>query len=481
MKLSALIDRIRREVEVASLPNDDPILGGLAVDSREVAPGSLYFAYPGVSADGHDFVNAAVAAGAVAVVAERPLATTVPVVRVADARRAAECAAEEWYHNPAAKLNVAAVTGTNGKSTTTTMLRHLLGTLGMSGSIGTLGAYDGAGERVPSQAGTLTTPGPVDLQRTFRAMVDRGVKWVTMEASSHALDQHRLDRIRFEAAVFTNLTREHLDYHSGMDAYRAAKLGLAKLVTADGTLSVNHDDPAWMPLRDDPRAITWGRDSDAGVRIADIRLTTGGSNFRLAGRFGDAIVRIPQPGEWNISNAVAAAVVALALGVELGVVVERLADSPQVPGRMELLASAPCHVFRDYAHTPDAMQRLLATFREIASGRIILVFGCGGDRDRGKRSEMGEIAAAGADLTILTTDNPRSEDPGRIIDDITLRMPPGSYRRVLDREEAIGQAITEAGPQDTVILAGKGHETYQHIGAEKLPFDEKAIVERLVG
>ncbi len=481
MNLQTMMDLLRPHGLVVSAPEVDPVVGGLAVDSRDVTPGAVFFAYAGVVADGHDFVGQAVLRGAGAIVAERRVSTTIPLVIVTDARAAAEIIATAWYHDPARSLRLFGVTGTNGKTTTTAMVRHLLQHDATVGSIGTLGAWDGVGEAVPSMAGTLTTPGPVDLQRTFRAMVDRGVRTIVMEASSHALDQHRLDRLSLTGAVFTNVTREHLDYHPTMEHYLAAKLRLATLVGPTGVLSVNADDPAWQSLGRDPRSVTWGRHGDAAVRLAGLETAPAESVFRIEGRFGTANVTIPQPGEWNVSNALAAAALVLGLGQSLAEVVERLADSPQVPGRMELLATTPCRVFRDYAHTPDAMERLLATLRTITPGRILLVFGCGGNRDRGKRPVMGALAARGADLTILTTDNPRHEDPDRIIDDIVEQMPARSYRRVLDRTEAIATALDIAGPDDTVILAGKGHETYQHIGDIKHPFDEKAIVRALLG
>ncbi len=481
MNLQALVDLLRPVGLLLSAPDGDPVIGGLSVDSRDIVPGALFFAIPGVTADGHDYISAAVAAGAGAVVAERSVSTSVPVVIVRDARRAAELLAAAWYHHPARALQVVGITGTNGKTTTTGLVRHLLDTGGDAGSIGTLGAYDGAGERVPSTAGTLTTPGPLDLQRTLRSMVDRGVRWIAMEASSHALHQHRLDAIEFAGGVFTNLTREHLDYHPTMDEYRDAKLRLATLVRSDGVLSCNADDPAWASLAGDPRTVSWGFTSNAAVQVRDVHYLTAGSRFTLDGRFGRAEVGLPLPGDFNVANAAAAAALALGLGRPLDEVVARLEQAPQVPGRMERIVDAPFHVLRDYAHTPDAVERLLRTLRAITPGRIILVFGCGGDRDRGKRGIMGELAAAGADLTILTSDNPRSEDPDRIIDDIVERMPAKSYQRELDRYVAIASALGQARPGDTVILMGKGHETYQHVGTVKEPFDEKAIVLGLMG
>lgn len=481
MNLQALVDLLRPHGLLTATPDADPVIGGLTVDSREVTPGALFLALPGTMADGHDFVGAAVAAGAGAVLVERPVSTTVPTVVVRDARRAAEILAAAWYHHPLKSLEVIGITGTNGKTTTTALVRHLLGAAGDAGSIGTLGAYDAAGERIASTAGVLTTPGPLDLQRTFRGMADRGVRWVAMEASSHALHQGRLDGVAFAGGVFTNLTREHLDYHETMEAYLEAKLRLATLVRPDGPLSVNADDPAWASLRSDPRAVTWGHNADAALRIGEVHYLTAGSRVAVEGRFGAAEFALPLPGDFNVANALAAAALALGLGHPLDEVAARLEAAPQVPGRMERLLDAPFHVIRDYAHTPDAVQRLLATLRPITPGRIILVFGCGGDRDRGKRPIMGELAAAGADLTILTADNPRTEDPERIMDDIAERMPKGSYQREVDRYVAIATALGLAGPGDTVLLMGKGHETYQIVGTTKEPFDEREIVRALMG
>ena len=361
------------------------------------------------------------------------------------------------------------------------LLRHLLDTDGDAGSIGTIGAYDGRGRAVESTAGSLTTPGPVDLQATLRGLVDRGVKFVAMEASSHALAQRRLDAISFSGGVFTNLTRDHLDYHGNMDDYLGAKLRLASLVKGDGVLSVNADDPAWRGLDSDPRTITWGNSPDAALRINDLHALPGGSHFGIEGRFGKAEVQLPLPGDFNVSNAIAAAAIALGIGRSLEEVAARLATAPQVPGRMERIASAPFHVVRDYAHTPDALERLLATLRAITPGRILLVFGCGGDRDRGKRPQMGAIAARGADVVFLTSDNPRTEDPEAILDDIAAGMSAGSYQREADRHLAIATALGQARPGDVVVLAGKGHETYQVVGTERQPFDEREIVRGLMG
>ena len=476
-----LLAALRREDLLVASPAVLPELAGLTEDSRAVRPGMLYVALRGSQTDGHRFVPDAVRRGAAAVMVEASQQAEVPEIVVRDGRRAALAIARAWYGDPGAALRLIGVTGTNGKTTTTGLLRHLLNADGTAGSIGTLGAFDGAGAEVPSTAGSLTTPGAIDLQATLAALRDRGTRDVVMETSSHSLDQGRLDGLTFAAGVYTNLTRDHLDYHSTMERYLAAKLRLSSYLESSGLEVVNRDDPAWagMPPRE-PR-LTFGVDGDADVRAESLRLGADGSRFRLTGRFGDADVALPLLGDFNVANALAAAACALGLGLPLDGVVRRLNAAPQVPGRMERISDRPCVVLRDYAHTPDALERALATLRPLTSGRVIVVFGCGGDRDRGKRPIMGGIAAAGADLAIVTSDNPRTEDPDAIIRDIEEGMEGTPHLRVADRLAAIHAALAEARPDDTVLLAGKGHETYQVLGTEKVAFDERAIVRAATG
>ena len=480
MKLPLLVTALRRQDLIVSAPVDDLELDQVAVDSRQVKPGTLFVAVRGSVADGHKFIPQALASGASALVTELPVEAAVPVIVVRDGRRAAQVVAETWYDRPTRQMQLVGVTGTNGKTTTTAMMRHLLNRDHDAGSIGTLGAFDAAGEHVKSSAGSLTTPGPLDLQATFRGLYDRGVRHVAMETSSHALDQGRLDGLAFAAGIFSNLTHEHLDYHVTMTAYLAAKLRLADLVVSDGVLSVNADDPAWMSLRGDRRTIAWGVAPDADVFVADAVYSSSGTRFTMGGRFGTREVSIPFLGEFNVANAVSAATVALGLGEPIDDVVERLASAPQVPGRMELLADAPFTVVRDYAHTPDAYRRVFSMLRPLVPGKFFILFGCGGERDAAKRPIMGAIAAEFADRVIVTSDNPRREDPEKIIDDIVAGMPPGSYDRIFDREEAIAHTLKGARPGDTVLLVGKGHETYQVEGTNYRHFDEREIVKALL-
>lgn len=333
--LGALVDALKRADLLATAPASAPALTGLTDDSRKVGPGSLYVAIRGTQADGHDFAKAAVDAGAAALVVERPLGLGVPEIAVRDGRLAAIAVARAWYGDPARSMNLVAVTGTNGKTTTSNIVRHLFNADGSAGVIGTIGAFDGAGQAVPSTAGSLTTPGPIDLQATFAALRDRGVTTVAMETSSHALDQGRLDGLAFSAAIFTNLTREHLDYHRTMGHYFAAKAKLVGLLGTDGSAITNADDPAWDALPSVPpsRRVAFGLRPDADLRAEDVVTDAGGTSFRLRSRWGNADVRIPLIGDFNLSNVLGAAGAALALGRPLDEVVQRLANAPQVPGR----------------------------------------------------------------------------------------------------------------------------------------------------
>ena len=453
-----------------------PDILGVTEDSRRVEEGWLFCAIEGTVEDGHAYLPDAVSRGAAAVIVTRRTDLPVPQLVVDDARRATAIAAAEWFGRPADELELVGVTGTNGKSTTVGLIRHVLNRGGDTGSIGTLGAFDGRGASLYQEG--LTTPGPVQFQETLSRLRAAGVRRVAMEVSSHALDQGRIDEVSVLAAVFTNLTHEHLDYHASPTEYFRAKARLAGLVKEGGTLVVNADDPQWKALPTVPkgRRVTYGVHADATVGARRIELGPDGTTFEICVAGVPQPIRTPLLGEFNVSNTLAAAATAWSLGEPLEEIVARLADAPQIPGRMEPLVSDQFLILRDYAHTPDALRRAMAAARALTSTRLVVLFGCGGDRDRGKRAVMGKMAAAESDLAIVTSDNPRTEDPDRIIDDILEGMGGKAHMRITNRREAIERAVGLLRDGDCLLLAGKGHETYQVIGTERTPFDEREIV-----
>ena len=456
---------------------------GITDDSRLVRPGTLFVAVRGTERDGHDYLELAQRAGAVAAVVEQAsrVPANMPALIVRDGRRAAPIAAAAAYGWPARQLQLVGVTGTNGKTTTVNMLRHLLDApSGRSASIGTLGVLVGSAGDAVEGGGGLTTPGPVELQRVLRVLVDAGVARVAMEVSSHSLHQRRVDGVLFDVVVFTNLTRDHLDYHGTMEEYFRAKARLLDYLLPHGTVVYNLDEKAWAALHTDRRRVAFSeRVMTAEVHSEDVRFGPRGSEWTLALERERVPVRLPLIGDFNVMNALGAAAAAYALGTSTSQVAARLSSLPQVPGRLELLNESPA-VLRDYAHTPDALERALTAVRPFVRGRLIAVFGCGGDRDRGKRPVMGEIAERLADLAIVTSDNPRTEDPEAILDEIEQGMRGTNHERITDRLEAIQRALAIATSDDVILLAGKGHETYQVRGTTKYPFDEKEIVRSLM-
>jgi UDP-N-acetylmuramoyl-L-alanyl-D-glutamate--2,6-diaminopimelate ligase len=487
--LQEIIDALARAGALVDAPppagggSPLPEITGLTADARRIEPGMLFCAVHGAVLDGHTFVADAERRGAAAAVVETRQSVVIPQVLVRNGRRAAAIAAEAWYGRPAARLQMIGVTGTNGKTTSVILLQHVLSTLWPMGAIGTLGAFDPAGGTVESEAGNLTTPGPIDLQATLAALVARGARGVAMEVSSHSLDQGRVEGLIFRAAIFTNLTRDHLDYHETFDAYFAAKAKLAGYLADAGLAVINADDAAWARLPRTPRRITFSATSHpADVTARDVQVDSKGARFTLVTTQGRHPVELPLLGRFNVANALGVAACAVGLEVPARVAAEQLSTAPQVPGRMERIATDPCIILRDYAHTPDALERALETVREVTparGGRVIVVFGAGGDRDKGKRAPMGEIAVRLADVAIATSDNPRTEDPERILDDVEAGMTGKQHYRITDRRAAIAQAMELARQGDTILLAGKGHETYQVTGTTKEPFDEREIVRGL--
>jgi UDP-N-acetylmuramoyl-L-alanyl-D-glutamate--2,6-diaminopimelate ligase len=444
----------------------------VAFDSRHVAPGALFFCVRGASADGHDFAQEAIRSGAAALVVERWLDLDVAQILVPSVRQAMGPMSAVVLGEPARSMTIVGVTGTNGKTTVVHLLDAVFRAAGhRTGAIGTVGAHV-AGEPVPI---ARTTPEAPDLHRLLRRMRDAGVTMVAMEVSSHALDQGRVGGLRFDAAIFTNLSQDHLDHHGSMESYFAAK---ASLFTGDRAKHavVNLDD-AWGRRLLDVRVpvTTFGLDPAADVHAEDVRTEPDGLAFRVDGREVTSSLR----GGFNVSNCLAAIASSGLVGVSTDDAIRGLADAGQVSGRMEPVdAGQRFLVVVDYAHTPDSIRTVLAAARPLATGRVIVVFGCGGDRDRAKRFPMGAAATEGADLTVITTDNPRSEDPLDIITEVERGAAEGGGRYVVepDRHAAIRLALSHAHPGDVVVVAGKGHEAEQELADRSIPFDDRVVV-----
>jgi UDP-N-acetylmuramoyl-L-alanyl-D-glutamate--2,6-diaminopimelate ligase len=460
----------------------DVVVSGLTTDSRVIGAGALFCAIRGTSTDGHDFLDTAAqrqAAAALVLVPNPSVPLRQIVVR--DDRLAAAYAGAEFFADPWRELRLVGVTGTNGKTTTAALLRHLLGMDGPAASIGTLGVIGADGTVLPGTEG-LTTPGPIDFARWLRGLKAGGVQAVAMEVSSHALAQSRVAAARFDAAVFTNLTRDHLDYHGTLEEYRDAKLKLLDHLKPGGAAVLNADDPVWSRVAPAGRTVRFGIGSDADVRAEDVRLGPAGTTWSLRTPDGTARVDLPLLGTFNVANALGVSAALWALGWSAERIAGGLATLPQVPGRLERVPTpqgAPT-VLIDYAHTPDALQGALTAVRRFVRGRLVVVFGAGGDRDRGKRPEMGRVAAQGADLCVVTSDNPRTEDPDRIAQEIESGMGNAPRRRVIDRREAIRYALQNCSAEDIILLAGKGHETYQIWGTERREFDERIVVNEIM-
>lgn len=450
-------------------------VSGVGYRSDTTRRGDAFFCISGFRHDGHDFAADAVARGAAAVVCARQLPLAVPQAIVSDTRRALALGAARFYGDPTQSLDVVGITGTNGKTTTTYLLDSILRTAGRTtGLIGTVETRI-ADERLIS---TRTTPESADLQGLLARMAGLGVTAVSMEVSSHAIDLHRVDGVRFAVGAFTNLTQDHLDYHSTLEEYWAVK---SRLFTEFDMAErvVNLDDPRGADLAASTEARwTVGRSKAAIVRAADEQPGPTSTAFSLLTPAGTARLVLPLAGAYNVSNALVAAASALALGVSLADVAAGLEAAPQVPGRLERIdAGQPFSVLVDYAHTPDSLAKAIAAVREVTPGRVITVFGCGGDRDPQKRALMGEAAGVGSDEVIVTSDNPRSEDPVGIILAIEDGLKPtgASYAVEVDRRAGIRAALALAAPGDAVLIAGKGHEDYQIFADRTIHFDDREV------
>jgi UDP-N-acetylmuramoyl-L-alanyl-D-glutamate--2,6-diaminopimelate ligase len=469
-----------RLADVLDVPPElgDVEVTDLAYDDRAVAPGTLFFCVPGFTRDGHDFAADAVERGAAALVVERRLNLGVPEIQVRSVREAMAPAAARFYGDPTAQLAVAGVTGTNGKTTTAFLVRALLQAHGkQTGLLGTVTSVIG-GVEVPV---VRTTPEAIDLQRTFRKMLDGGDLACSMEVSSHALTLHRADAIHFAVAIFTNLTQDHLDFHATMEDYFLAKRRLFADASPEHAI-VNVDDRYGARLADElPGAATFAVDRDATFRAVDVHTGLDGSRFTVREPDGETRISSPLRGRFNVYNVLGAYAAAAALGVPRATAVDAIATAGLVPGRFQPIDEGQDFlVLVDYAHTPDSLENVLRAARELTQSRLHVVFGAGGDRDRGKRPLMGEIARRLADRVIVTSDNPRSEDPESIIEEILAGTGPDVEHNV-DRREAIDQAIAGAERGDVVVIAGKGHEQGQEFeGGRKLPFDDATVAREVL-
>ena len=467
----------------ASTAGTDSVCTGVTHDSREVTRGSIFVALRGLKADGRAFAAQAIAAGASAVVAEAPpdRPVDVPWIVVSDARAALASLANEYFAHPSREMRVVGITGTNGKTTTSYLVSAILEAAGgRSGLMGTV-AY-----RIGNQAieATRTTPEAPDVQRLMRQMVMAGCGACVMEVSSHALSLKRVDGVRFAAAIFTNLTRDHLDFHGSMEDYFTAKKRLFDMLPPDSPAVVNVDDPRGQMLAGAAHTpITYGLTRPADVSAGPLSYSVTGLEFDARTPWGMLHVRSRLVGRPNVYNILGAVAATAALEVPLSAIERGLADLSGLPGRFQVV-SAPqddVTVIVDYAHTDDALRNLLETARPLASRRVITVFGAGGERDRTKRPLMGMVAARLSDVVVITSDNPRSEDPGRIIEEVKrgaeaeARQSNASLETVVDRREAILSAVRQASTGDLVLLAGKGHEKYQELAGRREPFDDVAV------
>ncbi|HVQ60253.1 MAG TPA: UDP-N-acetylmuramoyl-L-alanyl-D-glutamate--2,6-diaminopimelate ligase [Solirubrobacterales bacterium] len=465
------LDELAAAVEGARIVGDPAVeVADLAYDSRKAGPGTLFFCVRGEKVDGHEFGTAVVEAGAVALVVEEELDVAVPQVLVADARAAMAPVAARFQGDPTAELRVVGVTGTNGKTTTVFLVREILEAAGIQcGLLGTVKQVVGGAE----EAVERTTPEAIDLQATFRRMLDAGDRACAMEVSSHAMALHRADAIHFEAALFTNLTQDHLDFHADMEDYFEAKRML--FAAESETRLVNVDDPYGRRLAGEFECVTFSAaGAEADYAVGDVSFNAGGARFTV----GDLELRTGLPGHFNVANALGAFAAARALGVGPETAAAGLARAARVPGRFEPIDEGQGFaVLVDYAHTPDSLENVLRAARRLTEGRLIAVFGAGGDRDRDKRPKMGRAGAELADLTVITSDNPRSEQPAAIIAEVAVGAEGAAELEIEeDRRAAIALALRQAAPGDTVVIAGKGHEQGQEFeGGRKIPFDDREV------
>ncbi len=479
MKLEQIIEKIPVKAVTGSL---DIEVESLCLDSRNVEGAGLFFALKGVDADGHSFIGPALENGAVAVIAERsfPATTSATWIQVKDSREAMGQISANFYGNPSLEMPVVGITGTNGKTTTAFLVHHLMqATLRRAGLLGTI-QYLIADRVVDAPH---TTPEAPDLQAMLREMRDEDCRAAVMEVSSHGLAQHRVTGVEFDVGVFTNLSQDHLDYHGTMERYfESKKLLFAQMQnnTVKKGLAVINGDDRWCDRLlkmgiGSLDVVTFGQTSGNDLQASNIKYGFNGTTFSLSYKDRQFLVTVPLIGLFNVYNVLAALAAADGIGLNLREAIKNIAECPQVPGRLELVAGRQMNyrVYVDYAHTPDALVNVLKTLKELEPQRIITVFGCGGDRDKVKRPKMGAAAEEGSDFSILTSDNPRTEDPERILRDAEAGLQSDRYEVIADRRDAIERAINMAEERDIVLIAGKGHEAYQEIDGVRHEFDDR--------
>ena len=480
MKLSTLVHHLE---SMGTYNLCDVEITGITNDSRKVRPGYLYVAIKGYKADGHNFIKKSLECGAQAIVSEEKLSldTSIPQIVVRNTRKALSSLSCCFYNNPSQKINVIGVTGTNGKTTTTFLTKSIIEKAGYeAGLIGTIN-YQIGEKMITAQE---TTPESVELQRLIAEMVEAKIKFAVMEVSSHSAIQHRIENIDFKTAVFTNITAEHLDYHKTISNYMNAKVELFKNLRKDSFAVLNADDEfsEYFADRTNAKILWYGIKNDADIKAEICRESTSDIMIKLKYSGKEIDMKMPFVGVHNVYNVLAAVASAISLGFELDVIKSGIETAPTVPGRLE---SVPCNrgfeVVVDYAHTPHALETVLQALRNLVKGRILLVFGCGGDRDKEKRPLMGRIADEKSDVFWLTNDNPRSEDPLNIIDGIKVGIKPGrSFHTQINRHKAIADALSEATDGDLVLVAGKGHEKYQIIKDTITPFDDREVIKAIL-
>jgi UDP-N-acetylmuramoyl-L-alanyl-D-glutamate--2,6-diaminopimelate ligase len=483
MKLHTLVSCLH---DFPKVPADNPEITSIEMDSRQVTEGSLFVCINGFTVDGHNFVKQAAAQGAAAIVAERPVEADIPVVLVKDTSRALAVLADYFYEQPTHKLHLIGITGTNGKTTTSHIINEIMREHGhKTGLIGTINMKIGDETFEVKN----TTPDSLTLQKTFHQMVEKNVTAAVMEVSSHALHLGRVHGCEYDVAVFTNLTQDHLDYHKTMDEYKHAKgllfaqLGNSYRYDRIKYAVLNHDDAASQDYKIATQAavVTYGIDTKSDIMATDIEMTSAGTSFTLVTPLDQVKITMKLIGKFNVYNVLAATAACLVSDVPLSTIVRVIQTMPGVSGRFEVVdAGQDFAVIVDYSHTPDSLENALQTIKQFAKGKIYCIVGCGGDRDRTKRPLMAQIAVQYADSAIFTSDNPRSENPETILKDMTDGVKEGNFTVITDRKQAIEHAIAEASSDDVILIAGKGHETYQIIGTEVFEFDDRLVAKAAI-